>query len=184
MTAVPDSFEKSPHKAPSGLTFALHWHYCRIFHGERTETMSEPHYDRMSKKALIDRLLKAERQLRAVGAEKEPVRAPAAGGRAGKKSVSENRLDPASVRKEAKSARSARPAGADIKSASESDYTILDRDGQIRKLYKVVKDIRDDKGNSVFSEGALYEISSKPGTTSGVDHPDHPGESDRTELIC
>ena len=146
--------------------------------------MSEPHYDRMSKKALIDRLLKAERQLRTVGAEKEPVRAPAARRRAGKKSASENRPDPASVRKEAKSARSARPAGADIKSASESDYTILDKDGRIRRLYKVVKDIRDDAGEPVFSEGALYEISSKPRTTSGVDHPDHPGESDQTELIC
>src|SRR5512137_2571219 len=104
MTAVPDSFEKSPHKAPSGLTFALHWHYCRIFHGERSETMSEPHYDRMSKKALISRLLKAERRLRTVDTAKEPIRAPAARRRAGKKSVSENRPDPASVRKEAKSA--------------------------------------------------------------------------------
>ena len=146
--------------------------------------MSEPHYDRMSKKALINRLLEAERQLRTVDAEKEPVRAPAARRRAGKKSASENRPDPASVRKEAKSARSARPAGADIKSASESDYTILDKDGRIRRLYKVVKDIRDDAGEPVFSEGALYEISSKPRTTSGVDHPDHAGESDQTELIC
>jgi PAS domain S-box-containing protein len=138
----------------------------------------------MSKKALINRLIKAERQLRTVDAEKEPVRAPAARRRAGKKSASENRPDPASVRKEAKSARSARPAGVDIKSASESDYTILDRDGRIRRLYKVVKDIRDDAGEPVFSEGALYEISSKPDTTSGGDHPDHPGESDQTELIC
>ncbi len=146
--------------------------------------MSEPHYDRMSKKALIDRLLKAERQLRTVGAEKNPVRAPAARRRAGKKSVSENRPDPASVRKKANKSRSARSAAADIKSASESDYTILDKDGRIRRLYKVVKDIRDDAGDPVFSEGALYEISSKPRTTSGVDHPDHPGESDQTELIC
>ena len=146
--------------------------------------MSEPHYDRMSKKALINRLLEAERQLRAVGTEKVPVRAPASRRRAGKKSASENRPDPASVRKEAKSARSARPAGADIKSASESDYTILDRDGQIRRLYKVVKDIRDDKGNSVFSEGALYEIDSKSHAASDIDHPDIAGESDRTELIC
>ncbi len=84
MTAVPDSFGNSPHKAPSGLTFALHWHYCPIFHGERTETMSEAHYDRMSKKALINRLLEAERQLRTVDAEKVPVRAPAARRRAGK----------------------------------------------------------------------------------------------------
>ena len=146
--------------------------------------MSEPHYDRMSKKALIDRLLEAERQLRIVGAEKEPVRAPASRRRAGKKSASENRPAPASVRKETKSARSARPAGADIKSASESDYTILDTDGRIRRLYKVVKDIRDDAGEPVFSEGALYEISSKPRTTSGDDHPDQAGESDQTELIC
>ncbi len=166
------------------MTFALHWLYCPIFHGELTETMSAPHYDRMSKKALINRLLEAERQLRTVDAEKEPFRSPAARRRAGKESASENRPDPASVRKESKSARSARPAGADIKSATESDYTILDRDGRIRRLYKVVKDIRDDAGEPVFSEGALYEISSKPRTTSGADQSDHPGESDQTELIC
>ena len=146
--------------------------------------MSEAQYDRMSKKALINRLLKAERQLRTVDAEKVPVRAPAARRRAGNKSASENRPDPASVRKEAKRSGSARPAGADIKSAAESDYTILDKDGRIRKLYKVVKDIRDDAGEPVFSEGALYEISSKPRTTSGADQSDHPGESDQTELIC
>ena len=146
--------------------------------------MSEAHYDRLSKKALINRLLEAERQLRRVGTEKEPVRAPASRRRAGKLSASENRRDPASVRKEAKRSGSARPAAADIKSASESDYTILDKDGRIRRLYKVVKDIRDDAGEPVFSEGALYEISSKPRTTSGVDHPDHAGESDQTELIC
>ena len=146
--------------------------------------MSEPQYDRMSKKALINRLLKAERQLRTVDAEKVPVRAPAARRRAGKKSASENRPDPASVRKEAKRSGSARPAGADIKSATESDYTILDKDGRIRRLYKVVKDFRDDAGEPVFSEGALYEISSKPRTTSGADQSDHPGESDQTELIC
>ena len=146
--------------------------------------MSEPHYDRLSKKALINRLLKAERQLRTVDAEKEPVRAPASRRRAGKLSASENRPDPASVRKEAKRSGSARPAAADIKSASESDYTILDRDGRIRRLYKVVKDIRDDKGNSVFSEGALYEIDSKSHTASDIDHPDVASESDRTELIC
>jgi PAS domain S-box-containing protein len=138
----------------------------------------------MSKKALINRLIKAERQLRTVGAEKEPVRAPASRRRAGKISASENRPVPASVRKEAKSARSARPAAADIKSASESDYTILDTDGHIRRLYKVVKDIQDDKGNSVFSEGALYEINSKSHAVSDIDHPDVAGESDRTELIC
>jgi PAS domain S-box-containing protein len=149
--------------------------------------MSEPHYDRMSKKALISRLLEAERHLRTVGAEKEPVRAPASRRRAGEKSASENRPDPASIRKETKSAKSARPTGADVKSASESDYTILDRQGRIRKLYKVVKDIRDDSGEPVFSEGALYEIGAKPSThggTSGGDHPDVPEDTDQTELIC
>jgi PAS domain S-box-containing protein len=146
--------------------------------------MSETRYDRMSKKALIDRLVETERQLRTVSAEKEPVRAPAARRRAGKPSASDERPDPASVRVETKRARSARPSSADIQSASESDYTILDKDGRIRRLYKVVKDIRDDAGEPVFSEGALYEINSKPRTSSGVDHPDVPGESDQTALIC
>ena len=126
--------------------------------------MRAPSYDKMSKKALIDRLIEAERQLRTVAAEKAPVSAPAARRRAGKKSGSEERPDPASVRKEAKRARSTRPTGSDIKSASESDYTILDRDGRIRRLYKVVKDIRDDAGEPVFSEGALYEVTAKPST--------------------
>ena len=126
--------------------------------------MRAPSYEKMSKKALIDRLIEAERQLRTVAAEKAPVSAPAVRRRAGKKSGSEEHPDPASVRKETKPASSARPAGADIKSASESGYTILDKDGRIRRLYKVVKDIRDDAGKPVFSEGALYEISSKPST--------------------
>ncbi|MCU0531819.1 MAG: PAS domain S-box protein [Syntrophales bacterium] len=71
-----------------------------------------------------------------------------------------------------------------MKSASESDYTVLDRDGRIRRLYRVVKDIQDDSGNPVFSEGALYEISPKPDPASGSDTPDRSGESDQTELIC
>jgi PAS domain S-box-containing protein len=146
--------------------------------------MSEAHYDRMSKKALIDRLIEAERQLRTVGAEKEPARASAARRRDGKKTVSEDRPGPASFRMEAKRSGSARPAAADIKSASESDYTILDKDGRIRRLYKVVKDIRDDAGEPIYSEGALYEINSKPLAGSGIDHPDLAGESDQTELVC
>jgi PAS domain S-box-containing protein len=146
--------------------------------------MSEPHYDKMSKKALIDRLIKAERQLRTVAAEIGSARAPAARRRSGKISQPEEHPDPASVPTEAKRAGSARPAGGNIKSASESDYTILDKDGRIRRLYKVVKDIRDDAGNPVFSEGALYEINSKSRTDSDVDHPDIQGESDHTELIC
>jgi PAS domain S-box-containing protein len=81
----------------------------------------------------------------------------------------------------------ARLAGSDIKSASESDYTILDKDGRIRRLYKVVKDIRDDAGEPVFSEGALYEVNAKPsmpGDASGDDRPGVPDGADQTELIC
>ncbi len=145
--------------------------------------MSEPHYDKMSKKTLIDRLLKAERQLRTGGSEKgHGVSAVRRG--AAKKTDSEGHPDSASVREEAKRASSACPAGTDVKFASESDYTILDKDGHIRRLYRVVKDIQDDAGNPVFSEGALYEISSKPCTASGTDHSAVPGESDQTELIC
>jgi PAS domain S-box-containing protein len=149
--------------------------------------MQVPHYDRMSKKDLIDRLVEAERQLHRSGAEKGPGRAPATRQSAGKTPGSEEQPDPASFRKESKRVKSARPAGTEIKSASESDYTILDNDGRIRRLYKVVKDIRDDAGNPLFSEGALYEISSQPpgpGNSSDVDLPDVPGESDQTELIC
>ncbi|HET6488194.1 MAG TPA: PAS domain S-box protein, partial [Syntrophales bacterium] len=149
--------------------------------------MSEPRYDKMPKKALIDRLIKAERQLRKGGAEKKIGSTPAASRRAGNKSGPEEQIDPATTRKSAKRVKTARPAGTDIKSASESDYTILDKDGRIRRLYKVVKDIRDDAGNPVFSEGALYEISaqpSAPGDSSDAGRPGVPGESDQTELIC
>jgi len=138
--------------------------------------MRVPHYEKLSKKALIDRLIEAERQLRKVGAEK--------GFRSAPKSVPEKHPGPASVQKDAKRARSARPDDTDIKSAAERDYTVLDHDGRIRRLYKVVKDIRDDAGNPVFSEGALYEINSKPHVGSDMDHPDVAGESDQTELIC
>jgi PAS domain S-box-containing protein len=146
--------------------------------------MRPPSYEKMTKKALIERLNEAERQLRTVAAERGPVSAPAERRRSGKNPASEEYPAPTSVRKEAKRAGSARPAASDIKSASESDYTILDTDGRIRRLYKVVKDIRDDAGEPVFSEGALYEISSKPRAASDSDHPDHQGESDQTELVC
>ena len=122
--------------------------------------MRAPSYEKMSKKALIDRLIEAERQLRKAAAEKGPASAPAERRRSGKNPGSEEYPGPTSVRKKAKRAGSVRPAASDIKSASESDYTILDTDGRIRRLYKVVKDIRDDAGEPVFSEGALYEISS------------------------
>ena len=149
--------------------------------------MRAPSYEKMSKKALIDRLIEAERQLRTVAAEKAPVSAPAVRRRAGKKSGSEEHPDPTSVRTETKPARSTHPAGSDIKSASESGYTILDKDGRIRRLYKVVKDIRDDAGEPVFSEGALYEVTAQPSThgdLSGSEHPDDPDGTDQTELIC
>ncbi|MGE5790213.1 MAG: hypothetical protein ACM33C_05060, partial [Syntrophaceae bacterium] len=100
--------------------------------------MRAPSYEKLSKKALIDRLIEAERQLRKVGAEK--------GARSATKSAPDEKPDPESVRKDPKRARTARPDGADIKSASEKDYTVLDHDGRIRRLYKVVKDIRDDAG--------------------------------------
>ncbi len=146
--------------------------------------MRAPSYEKLSKKTLIDRLIEAERRLRTVGAEKRPRSAPAAGRRVGKKTISEERPDPAPVLKDAKRARSTRPDGADVKSASERDYTVLDRDGRIRRLYKVVKDIRDDAGKPVFSEGALYEINSQSPNGPDMDHPGVAGEPDQTELIC
>ncbi len=138
--------------------------------------MRAPSYEKLSKKALIDRLIEAERQLRKVGAEKGP--------RSAIESAPDEKPDPTPVRKDPKRARTARPDGADIKSASEKDYTVLDHDGRIRRLYKVVKDIRDDAGKPVFSEGALYEINSTPCAGSDMDHPGVAGESDQTELIC
>ena len=149
--------------------------------------MRAPSYEKMSKKALVDRLIEAERQLRKAAAEKDPDSAPAARRRSGKKSGSEEHPDPTSVRTQTKPARSTRPAGSDIKSASESGYTILAKDGRIRRLYKVVKDIRDDAGEPVFSEGALYEVTAQPSThgdLSGSEHPDDPDGTDQTELIC
>ncbi len=144
--------------------------------------MNEPRYDKMTKKALIDRLIKAERQLRKGTVEKGIAGTPAARGRTERKSGREEHPVPASIRKEM--AGPACPGSAEVKSASESDYTILDRDGRIRRLYKVIKDIRGNAGDPVFTEGALYEISSESCAASDPDHPDTPGESDQTELIC
>jgi PAS domain S-box-containing protein len=146
--------------------------------------MRPPGYQKMTKKALIERLIEAERQLRTVAAKRGSVSAPAERQRSGKDPASQENPAPTSVRKEAKRAGSARPSASDIKSASESDYTIIDRDGHVRRLYQVVKDIRDGAGKPVFSEGALYEINPEPRTASDSDHPDHPGESDQTELVC
>ncbi|OPY06138.1 MAG: Sporulation kinase E [Syntrophaceae bacterium PtaB.Bin038] len=126
--------------------------------------MQAPHYETLSKKELIERLLEAERRLHRAGASTRP---------------DVNRGTAGLAEEQDRPAVSAR---GDVKSASESDCTVLDRDGRVRRLYRVVKDIRDDAGNPVFSEGALYEI----GRTQDVEgeNPGAPGESDRTELIC
>ena len=128
--------------------------------------MQEPKYDRLTKKALIEKLLEAERRLRKAGAADRP----------GRTTVPE--------RRRTKPDRAVSPDGADVKSASESDCAVLGRDGRVRRLYRVVKDIRDDAGNPVFSEGALYEINPKSESTGDAGNPDAQGESDRTELIC
>jgi PAS domain S-box-containing protein len=146
--------------------------------------MSAPQYDRMSKKDLIDRLIEAEKQLRRLGKGNKPDRIPAVPRRAGKGPGEAVRPEPAAPQENKRHVLPGFPAGADVNSASESDCTVLDRDGRIRRLYRVVKDIQDDAGNPVFSEGALYEIGPKPGSASGDGQPDMPGESDKTELIC
>jgi len=140
--------------------------------------MSASQYDRMSKKDLIDRLIEAERQLRRSGTAHRPERGPAAPRRSGKGP------GPAAKQGKKQHVPSGVPAGADVNFASESDCTVLDRDGRIRRLYRVVKDIQDDAGNPVFSEGALYEIGTKTGGAPGNGQPGNPGESDQTELIC
>ncbi|MCU0554811.1 MAG: PAS domain S-box protein, partial [Syntrophales bacterium] len=136
--------------------------------------MNTSQYEKLTKKDLIERLLDAEKQLRNAVAAAGPDRVPAGAQRTADKPAGS----------QAKRNRPAAPARGDVKSASESDYTVLDRDGRIRRLYRVVKDIQDDSGNPVFSEGALYEISPKPDPASGSDTPDRSGESDQTELIC
>ena len=123
--------------------------------------MHKPEYDRMSRRDLIDRLAKVEKLLLGAGADGVPDSAP---------------------RAIAGTAHVTPLAGADVKSASESDYTVLDGDGRIRRLYRVVKDIRDDSGQPVFSEGALYEIG--PKATAEGENPAAPAASDQTELIC
>lgn len=140
--------------------------------------MSASQYDRMSKKDLIQRLVEAERQLRRSGTADRPGRGPSAPRRSGKGP------GPATKRGEKQRIPSGVPARADASSASESDCTVLDRDGRIRRLYRVVKDIQDDAGNPVFTEGALYEIGTRTGGASGEGQPGTPEESDQTELIC
>ena len=140
--------------------------------------MSAFQYDRLSKKDLIQRLVEAERQLRRSGTADGPGHGPSAPRRPGKGSR------PATKRGEKQRIPSGVPARADVSSASESDCTVLDQDGRIRRLYRVVKDIQDDAGNPVFTEGALYEIGSGTDGASGDGQPGAPGESDQTELIC
>jgi DNA-binding NtrC family response regulator len=57
--------------------------------------MSGKHYDRMSKEALINELIEAERQLHIVGAEEAPDRVPVTGGGAETKSNPVGRFVPA-----------------------------------------------------------------------------------------
>jgi|GEM_PF-441454 len=145
--------------------------------------MQPSEYEKLSKRDLIEKLLEAERQLGKTGSATEPDRAPAAGPSNGKEPAAATPApDPAGV--QATYDRPVSPARGDVNSASESDCTVLDRDGRIRRLYRVVKDIQDDAGNPVFSEGAIYEISPGPSSTSGNEPPGRPGESDQTELIC
>jgi PAS domain S-box-containing protein len=73
-----------------------------------------------------------------------------------------------------RSGNPAPPAG----QATERRYRIKDEDGNIRQFYEVVKDVHDDQGTAVYTEGALYEI---------TDHSDRVGQSDsseQTEIIC
>ncbi|NPV04146.1 MAG: PAS domain S-box protein [Syntrophaceae bacterium] len=141
--------------------------------------MQKPKYEKLSKKDLIEKLIDAEKRLQKAVSADRPARRPAINRSSG------SRPDAGPRQERAKPAPAVPPAGQDVKSASESDCAVLGRDGRIRRLYRVVKDIRDDDGNPVFSEGALYEISRKPGTAAGTgDAHDSPGESDRTELIC
>jgi PAS domain S-box-containing protein len=149
--------------------------------------MSEARYDKLTKRTLIEKLLEAERQLRALRAKTKPDRALSERRHAGKKEESkDSTVSPAS--REAKNDTAlSQHRKVDSSAATERNFTAVGKDGSIRRLYEVVKDIRDDAGDPVFSEGALYEISAKtsaPGVTPGDDHPPVPDGSDQTELIC
>jgi len=146
--------------------------------------MQETKYDRLTKKALIEKLVEAERRLRRAGEADGPGRTADPGRRRTKTAGAAERPDTALRRQSAKTGCAVSPDGADVQSASESDCAVLGRDGRVRRLYRVVKDIRDNAGNPVFSEGALYEINPKPESSDDAAKPDAQGESDRTELIC
>jgi PAS domain S-box-containing protein len=132
--------------------------------------MNEVRYDEMSREVLVERLIKAEERLNA-----RRKRDPAIKADAGKRRAKKN------------SERKKSPAPSSVSTASESDFTVVDSDGRIRKLYTVVKDVRDDAGQPVFSEGALYEVNAFPSEArdiSGYDHPNVKEGLDQTELLC
>jgi hypothetical protein len=53
-----------------------------------------------------------------------------------------------------KSGNAPSPAG----HATERRYRVKSEDGTVRQIYEVVKDVHDEKGIPLYTEGALYEI--------------------------
>jgi hypothetical protein len=117
-------------------------------------------YDKLTKKELIEKLTAAERQLsRARRQEKTSPRGESRGKR---------RAEPK------KSGNSPSPAG----HATERRYRVKGEDGTIRQIYEVVKDVHDEKGTPLYTEGALYEIRNGDGLTGT------PDSTEQTEIIC
>ena len=116
-------------------------------------------YERLTKKELIEELTAVKKQL---STTRKSEKAIPRGGRGNRQS------------RPGKSEHPASPTG----HAAERRYRVKDDDGNIRQFYEVVKDVHDDQGSAVYTEGALYEIS---------DRSDRVGQSDsseQTEIIC
>ena len=117
-------------------------------------------YDRLTKKELIEKLTAAERQLsRARKQEKTFPR----GDRRGKRHMQPK-----------KSGNPSSPAG----HATERRYRVKDENGTIRQIYEVEKDVCDERGAPLCTEGALYEITCKDSFAGAAD------STEQTEIIC
>jgi PAS domain S-box-containing protein len=117
-------------------------------------------YDRLTKKELIEELTAVKKQLSKTNKTGKTI---PRGDSKGKRRV-----------KPKKSGNSSSPTG----HAAERRYRVKGEDGTIRQIYEVMKDVHDERGAPLYTEGALYEITNGGGLTGMAD------STEQTEIIC
>ena len=117
-------------------------------------------YDRLTKKELIEELTAVKKQLSRTSKTGKTI---PRGDSKGKRRV-----------KPKKSGNPSSPTG----HAVERRYRVRGEDGTIRQIYEVVKDVHDERGAPLYTEGALYEIVNDNGLTGTAD------STEQTEIIC